>query len=242
MIGLDSDLDLIAVRCPLEFNLTDLDDLREALPSKSYLEACVRLWILGDFFIFTSLITSASRLLQIRCRQLQSMSAHVSFAWAGLNFLPDLEAAVQLAWAPDTVDGEFREPLLDLCAAIHPYLYKHPSFSDLLENSPSFAVRLLQRMLGLDAGSLNAKRQTCGETFFCGNCKNEITISTKTVPRELEGVIFHAGTSLRLVGAGPYDGIFYCGRCAKGRLSKIRKHDSDFHLQDCEQCLRKKRP
>lgn len=127
----------------------DPDDLRNEIPSKSYLDACVRLYIVGDYFCYDTLKKSSFDQLRLRINHHISTHAHISLAPRGLSFMSGLEAAIRLAWAPNKPTEVLRQELLKLCLSIQPYLYKYPSFEKLLYESPQFAMDLLKVTLGL---------------------------------------------------------------------------------------------
>lgn len=108
-------LTLTFLRCVV----IDPDGLRDEIPSNSYLEACIRLYIIGDYFCYDSLISTSLEQLKTRCRHHMSTSAHVSAASRGLPFMTDLEAAIRLAWTPGKSTKDVQDELLMVCTSFN---------------------------------------------------------------------------------------------------------------------------
>ncbi|CAN8105058.1 unnamed protein product [Discula destructiva] len=93
--------------------VVNVHELKKDLPGQSYLEACVRLWILGDYFRYPLLTTRAMKRLHARCAFYGITAVHC-LREPDENFFPELEPAFRAAWAPDSVDAPFRKPLATL--------------------------------------------------------------------------------------------------------------------------------
>lgn len=128
---------------------TDLnaDTARHDTTTKSYLETCVRLWHLGDYFHVEGLEKLAKDKLDSRCARWRRYSSVVDTAEHGTTFLVDLESAIRQAWREDLTPGPLRAVLTNLCVDFAPYLRCHPSFFTLLQELPQFAVTFSQQAL-----------------------------------------------------------------------------------------------
>lgn len=162
------------------------------------------------------------------------MSAHVSAALRGLSFVSDLQAAIQVAWDKRKPAGDYRKPLFALCFTIHPYLHQYGSFKQLLEEHPQFAVELLQKSLGFDISPQEKECATC----YCYECDAKIEIHPQDSPEKHTGVIFHSIETSFLFSEG--DRIF-CKDCADTSLAELDIENPGYHLEDCEECVRRKR-
>lgn len=141
----------------------NIERLKDALQSKSYLETCARLWFLGDYFALPALRATAYERFAIRCKRYHEESAQYLSTTtilllddkeqqqrqqqSALYFLPDLEAAIRTVWddahgeedadpspaASSRQLGPLRAYLVTLSCLLHPYLGQY---------APSFAALL----------------------------------------------------------------------------------------------------
>lgn len=116
--------------------------------SKSYLETCVRLWHVGDYFQVESMEKLAKDKLNDGCSRWLRCSGTVDTAKHGTTFIVDLESAIRQAWREDLAPGPLRRILTTLCIEFAPYLRRHDSFFTLLQEVPQFAVTFSKRALG----------------------------------------------------------------------------------------------
>lgn len=118
-------------------------------PSGSCLEACVRLWQLGDYFQVKGMTELAEHCLHSRCNGWRKVSLYVDAISHPTTFLYDVECAIRRAWSEHLNSGPLvRETLAKLCLDFAPYLKHHRSFSTLLEEIPGFMVVFSQQALG----------------------------------------------------------------------------------------------
>lgn len=136
----------------------DPESARLDTASKSYLETCVRLWQLGDYFQVESMAELAKDKLNAGCSRWRECSRKVDTATHGTSFIVDLESAVRQAWREDLASGPLRATLTDLCIDFAPYVRRHQSFFKLLQEVPQFAVTFSQRSLGSITSSLSLPR------------------------------------------------------------------------------------
>lgn len=132
----------------------DPESARLDTASKSYLETCVRLWQLGDYFQVESITKLAKDKLSGRCERWRQCSGTVDTATHGTTFIVDLESAVRQAWREDLASGPLSAVLTGLCIDFGPYIRRHESFFTLLQEVPQFAVTFSQRALGSITSSL----------------------------------------------------------------------------------------
>ncbi|KAJ4388130.1 hypothetical protein N0V93_008735 [Gnomoniopsis smithogilvyi] len=126
--------------------------LKHDLPSKSYLEVCVRLWTLGDYFSLPLLAKMASEKLQIHANWCIAEASHKRTRGMPLDIdalMSELDAAIRLVWAPGYGDVPFRTPLLELFMKSRPYLHKHAGISKLLKEVPEFTLSFAKASMGL---------------------------------------------------------------------------------------------
>lgn len=126
----------------------DPETARLDTASKSYLETCVRLWQLGDYFQVKSMSELAKEKLIIGCDRWRRCSGTVDTAKHGTTFIVDIESAVRQAWREDLASSPLRAILTGLCVNFAPYLRRHQSFFTLLQEVSQFAVTFSQRAMG----------------------------------------------------------------------------------------------
>lgn len=146
----------------------DLDQTQATSPNNSYLETCVLLWSLGDYFCLPDLCQLVLSLLVDRCRKLFIESRSVCNTFSEISFLPDLEAGVRAAWNDDRAPGPVRLPLMFVCRGLHPVLRNQNSFINLLEEIPKFSIDFLKALLGCDGLQLRNPGKTKAMCFHCG--------------------------------------------------------------------------
>ncbi|KAK7700354.1 hypothetical protein SLS64_010962 [Diaporthe eres] len=142
------------------FPYFDPESARLDTTSKSYLETCVRLWQLGDYFQVESMAELAKDKLNAGCSRWRRCSRTVDTATHGTPFIVDLESAVRQAWREDLASGPLRAVLTGLCIDFAPYVRRHQSFFTLLQEFPQFAVTFSQRALGSITSSLSLPKST----------------------------------------------------------------------------------
>ncbi|KAG6358053.1 hypothetical protein INS49_013937 [Diaporthe citri] len=142
------------------FPYFDPESARLDTASKSYLETCVRLWQLGDYFQVDSMAELAKDKLNAGCSRWRRCSRTVDTAIHGTTFIVDLESAVRQAWREDLASGPLRAVLTGLCIDFAPYVRRHQSFFTLLQEVPQFAVTFSQRALGSITSSLSLPKST----------------------------------------------------------------------------------
>lgn len=107
---------------PLTFAAIDANDLINEIPSKSFLEVCVRLWTLGNYFLFDPLMKTAVKQLEHRVRKLMMQATHVATFMLRIPFFDELEAAIRLAWSSGHIDITLRKSLVALFKTVQPFL------------------------------------------------------------------------------------------------------------------------
>lgn len=132
----------------------DPESARLDTASKSYLETCVRLWQLGDYFQVEAMTKLATEKLEAGCDRWRRCSGRVDTAEHGTTFIVDLESAIRQAWREDLASGPLRHALIKLCIDFAPYVRRHESFLTLLQAVPQFAVAFSQRAVGSIISSL----------------------------------------------------------------------------------------
>lgn len=139
-----------------EPSITDFDPETARLDtvSKSYLETCVRLWQLGDYFQVESMSKLAKEKLSAGCDRWRRCSGTVDTAKHGTTFIVDIESAIRRAWREDLASSPLRVMLASLCVDFSPYVRRHQSFFAVLQEVPQFAVTFSQRAMGSITSSL----------------------------------------------------------------------------------------
>lgn len=163
----------------------DLDQARASSPNNSYLETCVLLWSLGDYFLLPDLCQLVLSLLSARCRKLFADSRSIRATINEISFLPDIEAGIRAAWKGDRVAGPVRRPLMTVCSGLHPVLRDQKSFINLIGEIPEFATDFLKALLGCDGMQMSHAEDT---RLVCCRCD-----STILVPDHGEGKRFVKG-------------------------------------------------
>lgn len=126
----------------------DVESTKKTSPSESFLETCVLLWSIGDFFRLADLSQSVLTQLQRRCRTLLLQTRCASTMFKKIEFLPDLEAGIRAAWRHDRVASPVRLDIMSLCVGIHPFVKDHKSFISLLDEIPHFTAQYVKALLG----------------------------------------------------------------------------------------------
>lgn len=132
----------------------DPETARLDTSTKSYLETCVRLWQLGDYFQIETMSNLAKDKLKDGCARWVRCSGEVDTVKHGTMFIIDLESAIRQAWREDLVPGPLRATLAKLCVPFVPYLRRQQSFFTLLQEVPQFAVTFSQLAMGSITSSL----------------------------------------------------------------------------------------
>jgi hypothetical protein len=124
----------------------DPEVARFDIASKSYLETCIRLWHLGDYFQLDDMTNLATKKLDNRCAFWYDSSTEMDPAIYDTTFIVDVESAIRCAWRENlasdagSLEHDLRNRLLFLCLAFAPYLRNIHSSSGLLQELPQFAV------------------------------------------------------------------------------------------------------
>lgn len=172
------------------------DTCQETSPHKSYLETCVMLWSLADFFCLSDICQLAVGRLSDRCKTLFVESRSIEATINEISFLPDLEAGIRAAWRPDRVAGPVREQLMSVCSGLHPVLRNQTSFMRLLEEIPEFATDFLKALLGC-AG---LQRDLDGPPRLkCRQCKSAVLETTQGEDKKfIKGALIWTPLSLHI--------------------------------------------
>lgn len=142
--------------------------MQASSPNNSYLETCVRLWSLGDFYSLPDLCERALSPLYKRCKSQFDESRSVNATINEISFLPDLEAGIRAAWSTDRISGVVRRPLMTVCTGLAPVIRDKKSFMNLLREIPKFSGDFLDAILGCDGlqiGHQDATQTVCSK---CG--------------------------------------------------------------------------
>ncbi|KAG8162480.1 hypothetical protein KVR01_008245 [Diaporthe batatas] len=126
----------------------DSEEIKSTSPNKSFLESCILLWSIGDFFLLDDLCEYALTQLRHRCRVFLLRSRSLTIMLKSIDFLADLEAGVRAAWRNDRAASPGRKDLISLCVSIHPFVKDHESFITLLDEIPEFTAQYLKALLG----------------------------------------------------------------------------------------------
>lgn len=172
-----------AINCPNTVSIVlDANELKDELPTKSFLEACVRLWTIGDFFSHKPLTSTALQQLTTRLQDYFMQGMHFSVVRNGIPFIGDLEAAIRVAFATDSIDGPFRQPLLEQFLLMQRYLHKHPSCATLLEDTPDFALVVAKATMGL--GPIPNANGSFGFEYWgrCVTCETLVEVRPNAGP------------------------------------------------------------
>lgn len=179
--------------------------MQASSPNNSYLETCVLLWSLGDYFLLPDLCQEAGSLLWNRCGKLFFESRFISAIINEIRFLPDLEAGIRAAWRADRGMGPVRTTIMAVCRSLHPVLGKQRSFMNLLRELPEFAIEFLEALLvwdELQSGKILWRR--------CCRCQNIVQIRTRgDDPGFAKGAFIVTPVSLGIHCAGKR---FYCSQ------------------------------
>lgn len=180
-------------------------------PNKSFLETCVLLWRIGDYFCLNDLAIYAIGRLDLRTGQIYYGAQHLSSIIKGIDILPDLEAGIRAAWRQDRVPCPGAQAFLtNACMAIYPYLRDVESFITLLDELPQFSTHLLKAILGC-RGENNLEPGSIQHALFqrstCRACKKDIPAFNLTeAPAD---IFYRPPTSCAVSTLG---GVLFCSR------------------------------
>lgn len=202
-------------------------ELQKALSCNSQLEACIRIWTLGDYFCVDRLRSYGLYSLSFRCQDLLNKVSEVSAMVKGIPFLDDLEAGIRAAWHLDRMTEPTKASLMQLCCRLSPYLWKHQSFINLLDEAPDFAVDLAKALLGCTRVGPCSSSEEAGLVGRCHR-KGCSKLIRKILPGdqddaslgavEFEGIHYITRTSMALNAS---QGALYCSsECLKTTRSK----------------------
>lgn len=125
-----------------------MDIARLGNPSLSFLDTCVRMWHLGDFYKIQTLTETAQIQMWQRVSRYIHESSHVAIMADRVPFIPDLESGIRAAWEPEKAAGRPRLYLLALTFSVSAYLKCCPSFMSLLDEVPGFTMEFIKLLIG----------------------------------------------------------------------------------------------
>ncbi|KKY31156.1 putative btb poz domain-containing protein [Diaporthe ampelina] len=120
----------------------DVEAACDQNPPETFLEICVRLWQLGDYYGIETLAASAQEQLRKRTERYIAEAGHVAEMLKLVPFVGELEGAIRVAWDPEKAPGPHRRLLVSLCQALGPYLRGYPVILALFDEIPEFASEL----------------------------------------------------------------------------------------------------
>lgn len=193
-------------------------------PTLTYLETCVRLWQLGDYYGIETLAKSAEEQLRERAERYIVEAVHVANMMRGHPFVSEMEGAIRAAWDPEKASGPQRTLLLSLCQAVAPYLRDYPTMIALFDEIPEFASAFIKTVLGYGVISWPSQSRVCQ------HCRN--SISTNDADLRASEVICHSVGTLAAPDGSL--GKWYCSRaCYQKTEQRFRfKHD---HCMICKE-------
>lgn len=198
----------------------DAEVARLQAPTQSFLEICVRLWQLGDYYRIETLTTSAEEQMRKRTERYIVEAGHVADMLKGVPIVPEMEGAIRAAWDPEKTPGPHRKLLLCLCQALSPYLSDYSGFMALFDDIPEFASEFSKTVLGYGAVS-SQPSQSFRKCQFC-----EAIISMKDADLRQDMTICHSTGTLKILTD------HYCSPCCYEQEDFSVKHDN------CEICKR----
>lgn len=206
----------------------DAEDASLQIPSHSFLETCVRLWQLGDYYRMEALATTAFDQLKGRLQRYHQQSGHLVEMLKGLPFLSDLECGIRAAWDPEKAAGPHRTQLALFCQSIGHYLRKYPTIITLFDVFPEFASEFSKAVIGcfLDhSGKFQGPYER-----ECDGCHALVQVDHEdTWEPGTNQVIYHPSGSLAVL-----DGVVDDLYCSRECLEKVRS--PELVHPDCEIC------
>lgn len=185
----------------------NIEQARATSRNNLYLETCVLIWSLGDYFSLPELCLEAMRRLNERCKKLYIASRCVSVVSGGISFITDLETGIRAAWRPDRVAGRPRKTLMTLATGLHAYLRNQPSFISLLDELPEFTADFVKALLGcpgLQVEDFAHMRSSCTD------CGSVVFDATRGEGQEfVEGAFAMIPNSLNIRGS---QRVFFCSQ------------------------------
>lgn len=213
---------------------TDVDVARLGTPSGSFLETCVRMWHLGDFYEIRTLTETAEDQMRWRIQRYVNESGHTAIMANRMPFLPDLEDGIRAAWEPKRAAGRPRLYLLILALSVSCYLKSSPSFISLLEEEPGFTSEFTKLLIGNgEATTLITTRRsprtcmTCRQTIFLTGSRSGVCQLVHYMSGAI--MIMIGDTEIWFCSKGCfektkfYSGHISCGICEKERLEGLEK-------------------
>lgn len=200
----------------------DAEVARLQVPTQSFLETCVRLWQLGDYYRIETLAMSASEQMRKRTERYIAEAGHVAEMLKGVPFVSEMADAIRAAWDPEKASGLPRGLLLSLYQALTPYLRGYPELIALFDEIPEFASEFGKAVLG--RGAVFFSQRLLSPTM-CQSCEGIIPLGDAKL-REGDAICHSTGT-LKVLSD------IYCSvGCYRDENTKV-KHDH------CEICKRK---
>lgn len=211
----------------LTLAVIDANDLINEIPSKSFLEVCVRLWTLGNYFLFNPLMKTAVEQLEHRVGKLMMKATHVATVLRSIPFFDELEAAIRLAWSAGHTDNPVRKRLVALFKTVRPFLRNHTSCIKLLEEVPQFSVDFAKATLGLYGDQWSRVTDTQDDYLhdLCSICCEHMYIALGRPGSDPDTIVALSGYGCEAV----------CGYCAKGEDFPLNRREDKFH-PDCPDC------
>lgn len=113
------------------------------------LEACIRLWVVGDYFHEPKLMSEADNRFKAYCMVWVKEACRLVNIGQGMDFMSDLEAAIRALWSGPTenLSCSMKSKLIVVCCLMSKDLDWRESFFKVLEDHPQFASTLLRAIL-----------------------------------------------------------------------------------------------